>query len=83
MENFDFKSWITENKVGPYSKMGKSALNENIEEAPVPPAPENIYSSEESPSEQEYFDRAWGLAGKQLKDAIDILRQDGFEDEEI
>lgn len=33
-EQFDFKSWITQNSVGPYSKMGsnKKLINENIEE---------------------------------------------------
>lgn len=41
--------------------------------------PENIYADEEA----EMYGRAWGLAGQQLKSAIDALRQDGFDDEDI
>ncbi len=91
MENFDYKKWISENKVGPYSKMGKTTLTEQDIK---PPAPENIYNNEpendfddsesnDAESQMEFYDRAWGLAGSQIKDAIDTLRQDGFEDEEI
>jgi hypothetical protein len=43
--------------------------------------PENIYADEEG--ESEMYGRAWGLAGQQLKSAIDALRQDGFDDEDI
>jgi hypothetical protein len=41
--------------------------------------PENIYADDEN----ETYGRAWGLAGQQLKSAIDALRQDGFDDEDI
>lgn len=91
-ESFNFNEWIRNNKMGPYSKDSfsrKGMLKESeghieeddtMEEAPVPPSPENIY---EPDSEQDYYDRAMGLAGMQIKDAIDALMQDGFEKEEI
>jgi hypothetical protein len=41
--------------------------------------PENIYTDDEN----ETYGRAFGLAGQQLKSAIDALRQDGFDDEDI
>jgi hypothetical protein len=41
--------------------------------------PENIYADDEN----ETYGRAFGLAGQQLKSAIDALRQDGFDDEDI
>lgn len=90
--NFDYSNWIRENKVGPYSKdsSAKRKLNESyeegivedesIEEAPIPPSPENIYEPEH---EQDVYDRAWGLVGMQIKQVIDDLRADGFEDGEI
>lgn len=53
---------------------------DTMEEAPVPPSPENIY---EPDSEQDYYDRAMDLAGMQIKSAIDALMQDGFDKEEI
>jgi hypothetical protein len=61
--------------------------------------PENIYNKDgmdydDSPNpfpslvsdeddENETYGRAFGLAGQQLKSAIDALRQDGFDDEDI
>lgn len=85
--NFEFLDWIRDNRVGPYSKdsSGKKMLNESVEEAMdlTPPSPENIYEPEESQSEQDFYDRAWGLAGTQIKQVIDDLRGDGFEDDEI
>jgi hypothetical protein len=43
--------------------------------------PENIYADQDD--ENETYGRAFGLAGQQLKSAIDALRQDGFDDEDI
>lgn len=86
-DNFDLKSWIYSNRVGPYAKdnakYGKRRINESMEEALdlTPPSPENVYEPEES--EQDYYDRAMGLVGLQVKDVIDTLRNDGFDDEEI
>lgn len=53
----------------------------DISEAPKPPAPEDVYADDES--EQDVFDRAWGIAGNSIKQAIDDLRADGFDDEDI
>jgi hypothetical protein len=41
--------------------------------------PENIYADDEN----ETYGRAFGLAGQQLKSAIDALKDDGFDDEDI
>ena len=151
-DTFDFRNWITENNVGPYSKMNsnKKLIKENIEEetiggnisatvdaidpdyiqnlaygtnvrvtpsgdpnfpnAVVITGPQNVVTNllsdlgyeegtyelsediqetptedtmEEAQSEMEFYDRAWGLVGSQLKDIIDTLHNDGFEDEDI
>lgn len=149
-EKFDFRNWITQNSVGPYSKMSsnKRLINENIKTTPgsgkisatidvndpdyleklaygtnISVMPSGNYPSEyiitgpqdsimqllsdlgyeegdyelsedvqemptednmeEAQSEMDNYDRAWGLVGNSLKDAIDTLRDDGYEDEDI
>ena len=149
-EKFDFRNWITQNSVGPYSKMSsnKRLINENIKTTPgsgkisatidvndpdyleklaygtnISVMPSGNYPSEyiitgpqdsimqllsdlgyeegdyelsedvqethtednmeEAQSEMDNYDRAWGLVGNSLKDVIDTLRDDGYEDEDI
>jgi hypothetical protein len=85
-DNFDYRQWMLDNRMGPYSKdtLKKGNLNESIEEeaieeAPVPPAPEDVYDS----TEEDEYDRGWDLAGPQIKSAIDNLRSSGYGDEDI
>lgn len=85
-DNFDYRQWMLDNRMGPYSKdpLKKGKLNESIEEeaieeAPMPPAPEDVYDS----SEEDEYDRGWDLAGPQIKSAIDNLRSSGYGDEDI
>ena len=58
-------------------KEANNSMDYDDSENPFP----SIVSDEEG--ENEIYGRAWGLAGQQLKDVIDTLRNDGFDDEDI
>lgn len=85
-DNFNFKSWIMENKTGPYSKdtanYDKKQINESVEEAMnlTPPSPENIYEPDYGMDQQERF---LGLGGDRVISGIEFLMDDGFDLEEI
>ena len=89
-DNFDFRQWMHDNRMGPYSKdpiKGKSNLNESmhdapVEEAPVPPSPENIYDTQDD-QEYDFADRFMGLGGNQVISLVKDLMQDGFDLEDI
>lgn len=89
-DNFNFKAWLQEHRSGPYSKdnadYGKRSINESVEEAMdlTPPSPENIYQSEpEEEGGDDYTQKVMDLAGPHVKEAIENLKDFGFDDEDI